>query len=68
MEFESGCERGLRVREHDVDGQGDHLADLGMGVRTVVSITYAEKTKALPCQPTFQFSYHVSGLNVFPHS
>ena len=35
--------------------QGDHLADLGMGGCTVVSITYTEKAKALPCQLTFQF-------------
>ena len=73
VEFENGCERGLRVQDHDVEGmpivgQGDHLADLGMGVHTVVSITYTEKAKALPCQPTFQFPYHVSGLNVFPHN
>ena len=26
-----------------------------MGVRTVVSITYTEKVKALPCQLTFQY-------------
>ena len=73
VEFGSGCECGRDVRDHDVEGtpivgQGDHLADFGMGVRTVVSIIYMEKAKALPRQPMFQFPYHVSGLNVFPHS